>query len=238
MASRDGRILGAAVWAAAMALAGCGGPAAPAVRCQFFEPGYVWSSEGKVTRPAGAGVDATHAVYVIDTSGSMLPHFDGVLEELQASVAGLTSPQRFQVIFYARDTFVAYPPAGLACASGEAKSAFREFLKEIRSYGWGSSPVPALEAAVKNLKTIPDRPGERKVLFLLTDGGFNDVWYYKYKYRPSVDVGGWLRQANADKAVHVYPIIIGVRPAKESEEEMKTIAGENGGQYRFIDAKY
>ncbi|MCY2924603.1 MAG: hypothetical protein NT031_04060, partial [Planctomycetota bacterium] len=157
---------------------------------------------------------------------------------LEESIGYLTDLQQFQVYFYSKGTFHAPLPGGLRLATDENKIECGRALKKVRSAGYGSLAIAAVIPAFEAFKAVPDKPGQRKVLFILSDGDFDsEGCLYNRMGRQHV-VLEWLRKNNADKAVHVYPIILGEKPCKETEEAMKTIASENGGEYRFVERKY
>lgn len=106
--------------------------------------------------------NARDVVYVVDASGSMIGKMPGVLAELRRSVEGLSSAQRFQVIFFGPS---AGSNAGFAAAKHPSDPeegvrmirlirATRENIGQVLA--WASSvfpsgrsnPVPALETAL------------------------------------------------------------------------------------------
>ena len=185
----------------------------------------------------GAG-NVKYVCYVIDHSGSVLSAFDEILEELKGSIGGLAEVQDFHVVFFAKDTFQENPTKRLVPASPANKRDALTFLREIRASGYGSSPIPALDAGFKAFRAVPNEVGKGKLMYVLTDGDF-DTSAYKYKGLVGNEaVLTWLRDNNTDKMVHVYPIILGEKPGKETEESMRKIASENGGEYRFVEPKH
>jgi hypothetical protein len=152
------------------------------------------------------------------------------------SVGQLKKGQNFQVLFFARDGFIAWPPGRLAPAGNANEVACEEFLDTVRAAGWSSTPVPALAAGFQALRALPGEQGRRKLLLLLTHGDFSSGTIgNKPNETDNKSVLAWLRTNNADKAVQVYPIVIGdENPGRETEEAMKRLASENGGEYRFI----
>ncbi|MEI7837067.1 MAG: vWA domain-containing protein [Planctomycetota bacterium] len=186
----------------------------------------------------GGGGNVKYVCYVIDHSGSVLSAFDEILEELKSSIGGLHETQDFHVVFFAKDAFQENPTRRLVPATDANKRDALGFLREIRASGYGSSPIPALDAAFKSFRAAPNEVGKGKLMYVLTDGDF-DTSAYKYKGMVGNDaVTQWLRDNNGDKMVHVYPIILGEKPGKETEESMRKIASENGGEYRFVERKY
>lgn len=185
-----------------------------------------------------AGGDIRYVCYVIDHSGSVIPAWKEIIEELNSSIRGLAETQDFHLVFFAKDTFHENPPRRLVPASDANKKDALTFLKGVEAGGYGSCPIPALAVALKAIRGVPNRPGAGKVLYLLTDGDF-DTTTYKYKGLVGNDaVIAWLRDNNTGKMVHVYPIILGDKPAKETEDSMRKIASENGGEYRFVERRH
>jgi hypothetical protein len=186
----------------------------------------------------GTGGNVKYVIYCIDHSGSVLPAFDEILEELKGSIGGLIEAQEFHVVFFAKDSWQENPPRRLVQANDANKREALAFLRDIRAAGWGSSPIPAIIAGFKAFRAAPNKEGEGKLMYLLTDGDF-DTSGYKYKgLMGNEAVVVWLRDNNADKTVHVTPIILGEKPSQETEESMRKIATENGGEYRFVERKY
>lgn len=183
----------------------------------------------------GGGGNVKYVCYVIDHSGSVIERFDEIIDELKNSIGGLAESQDFHVVFFAKDAFEENPTRRLVSATEANKRDALSFLKKIVASGYGSSPIPALDAAFRAFKSLPNEPGKGKLLYVLTDGDF-DTTAYKYKGLVGNDaVIAWLRDSNVDHSVHVYPIILGDKPTKETEDSMRKIAAENGGEYRYVD---
>jgi hypothetical protein len=188
---------------------------------------------GDVTR---RGIKAHQVAFVIDYSGSMMSSFDEVRAELKTYLFRLSDEQAFHVVFFAGDSFQENSPKRLVKADENNKRQAAEFLGKINPAGYGSSPIPALAAAFKALRAGDDRD---KVLYLVSDGEF-DTSGYTFKGADGTDLGGteavmaWLRANNKDHAVRVCPVVIGQKPDERGEQGLKTIAKENGGEYRFV----
>jgi len=164
---------------------------------------------------------ASHIVYVIDRSGSMLQTFDHVRRELLVSISRLDpSQQDFHVILFADGPPLEKKPERLVPATKEYKLAVAEFLQGIRAEGQ-TDPVPALQRAFQVLRRADSRPG--KVLYLLTDGVFPD----------NAAVLSSIAAANRDRSVLISTFLYGHRPEK-AVEVMEKIAKENGGLYQFV----
>ncbi|MCY2931126.1 MAG: VWA domain-containing protein [Planctomycetota bacterium] len=185
----------------------------------------------------GRAGNVKYICYVIDHSGSVLPAFDEIIEELMNSIGGLADTQDFHVVFFAKDAFEENPTRRLVAATEANKRDALSFLKKIVASGYGSSPIPALDAAFKAMQSLPNEAGKNKLMYVLTDGDF-DTTAFKYKGLVGNDaVIAWLRDHNTDKMIHVYPIILGDKPAKETEDSMRKIASENGGEYRYVERR-
>jgi hypothetical protein len=167
----------------------------------------------------------------------MVANFDQIRGELKDSIFRLNDKQCFHVIFFSQDTFQENTPGRLVKATAHTKRQAVAFLNDVQASGWGSSPIPALIAAFRAFKNAPDNRG--RVMYILTDGEF-DTSGYQYNRRDGAQLFGndavlaYLRENNRDKSVHVYPIILGDQPTARAEETMRTIAKENGGQYKYV----
>jgi len=194
---------------------------------------------GEPRRSGESGRPVDQVVFVIDHSGSVLPAFDRIIEELKDYVSYLEPTQSFHVVFFARDGYEENPARRLVSATDENKLEAARFLRDVRASGWGSSPIPGLQAAFKAFRAAPNKPG--RLLYLLTDGDF-ETSGYEYRrggqvLRGNEAVVAWLRDNNADKAVQVNVVIVGDKPSAETEASMRTIAGQNGGVYHFVEPK-
>ena len=103
-------------------------------------------------------------MYVVDCSGSMIDddRMPRATIELRRSVFALREPQRFEVIFYNRESIPM--PGGPIPRSADqhAKNQLRSFLNLIDPDG-GTDPRPAMKQA---LSLRPD------AVFLVSDGAF------------------------------------------------------------------
>lgn len=107
-----------------------------------------------------AGLGASNAqdiVYVVDASGSMISMFPVVLDYVQRSVSRLARTQRFQVIFYGPEEYVAAPHPGDVQEGLRATRLVRatpENIQTVMSWaraimpGGRSNPVRALQTAL------------------------------------------------------------------------------------------
>jgi len=146
-------------------------------------------------------------VYVVDCSGSMsdddrLPR---ATIELRKSVFALLPPQRFEVIFYNRES-IPMPGGPIArSADLQAKTQLLSWLRLIEPDG-GTDPRPAMKQA---LSLRPD------AVFLLSDGVFPEG---------TVDE---VTKLNTQKVpIHTVDLTGGL-----AGDHLKKIAQANGGQY-------
>jgi hypothetical protein len=195
--------------------------------------GPVFSGPPRGSRGGGA----YYVIFVIDKSGSVVGSFDEIRSQLIESICRLNKPQQFHVIFFSGDKCEQLPPKRLVTATIESKRAVVQALGAVQATGFGSSPIPALEAAFRAFRNTPDN--RAKVLFLLTDGEF-DSSGYEYRGRDGKPLMGnqaviqWLHANNKDAGVLVYPIIVGPKPSADTEASMKLLAKENNGRYRYV----
>lgn len=112
-----------------------------------------------------AGITSTNArriVYVIDASGSMIPMFAIILDELERSLRGLTEEQSFAVLFFQRDTYLMPPPKDrLITATTSEKQRVMQWIAEFVIPQSRTNPVAAITRA---LELKPD------VIFVLSAG--------------------------------------------------------------------
>ncbi|HET6442147.1 MAG TPA: VWA domain-containing protein [Phycisphaerae bacterium] len=178
------------------------------------EPG---SAEGAaVRRPGFFGVGAADGpgkiVYVLDRSGSMTDSMDYVKFEVKQAIGELGEANEFHVIFYSSGPPVEMPTRRLVEATERNKQLAFEFIDGVIPQG-KTDPSKALERA---FAVKPER------IYLLTDGEFD---------RAIIDL---VKRLNPDKQVAVHTIGF---LYKLSEEVLKEVARENGGEYRFVSEK-
>ncbi|MCY2928687.1 MAG: hypothetical protein NTV86_04175 [Planctomycetota bacterium] len=186
---------------------------------------------GKTERDDGNGAGGAHnqknapcIIYLVHCSGQMTADFDSVVKAIKQSLGSLTDANKFSIIYFKRDGFEEGPPKGLSPATEENKAMALNFLGRIEASGFGSSPIPAMTAAFNAFRNAPNHGG--RVLYLITTGDFQTS-AYKYKGLDGNDaVNAWLRDNNAAKTVHVYPLIFGGNPG----DNIRTLAAENGGK--------
>ena len=94
---------------------------------------------------AGVSGDAKKIVYVLDASGSMMPDFDALRDQLRNSIHDLRPPQSFDIIFINEHN----PPPmarSLLFATPESKSRAKEYVDSMQPRG-GTDPLPAMTKA-------------------------------------------------------------------------------------------
>lgn len=155
--------------------------------------------------------------YLCDMSGSMVSKMASLKGELSASIARLEPDQSFNVVFMGNASGDVVSRTGLVPATpGNKRLAYR-LMDDVTTSG-ASSPEPALSLA---LRQRPD------LIYLLTDGDYPD----------NNAVLSTVRKLNADKKVRISTIAL--LNAQDTDTAflalLKTIAGENGGQFRLVD---
>jgi len=96
-----------------------------------------------------AGSNARDIIYVIDASGSMIPTFQFIVDELARSLDQLTEDQRFAVVFFQRNEALWAPPANtLTAATTAEKRRVIAWIREKVIPAGRSNPLGALESAL------------------------------------------------------------------------------------------
>jgi len=156
----------------------------------------------------------TKFVYILDGSASMTePHseartrLDRVKIELVRSIGGLPEQMQFFVIFFNKLS-VPMPAEKLQPATLANKRKYLEWCVNVKG-GGGTDPRAALK---RGLELEPD------VIYLLTDGVFNDA------------VAGEVTKLNT-RGVAIHTFCFG---DAAGEDLVKSIAHRNNGVYKFI----
>ena len=186
-------------------------PVAPGVPDGRPTRGASGKAGGTGSEFMGVKSDARHVIYVIDFSGSMNgDRFAHTRLELKRSIERLPEDGSFLVIFF-DDGFMVMPPGRLVPATSRNKSLAKAWIDSMDTRG-GTDPSRALEFAL-GLKP--------ETIFMMTDGQFvsddlvNDV----------------IDKENAGRRTSINTIAFHERAA---EEELKKIARENRGDYRYV----
>lgn len=147
-------------------------------------------------------------IYVVDCSGSMIDEsrLTRAKIELRRSINALQAPQRFQVIFY-NDEPITMPGFLPKSADLASKDQLLQWLRLIEPDG-RTDPRGAIEIAIS---LRPD------AIFLLSDGEFPD------------GTASAVAKRNARK-VPIHCVDLG---SGDTAEQLKQIARESGGQYKW-----
>ena len=156
----------------------------------------------------GLTAGGTNFIYVIDRSGSMTGvRLATAIDELARSVNSLKENMTFYIIFY--DTkYTTMNASSLVPASRSNKSRFLRWAQSIDPQG-GTDPTQAM------LKAISLKPDS---IWLLSDGQFDQA------------VVDTIKNANK-KGVQIHTLAFG---SNEGETQLRAVAAQNGGKYRFI----
>jgi hypothetical protein len=184
----------------------------------FGEPGGGGRFIGFDIGRTGDGGAVTRVVFVCDASGSM----EGrpkllLIGELKETLGTLKPIQFFNVIFFQWDSYAAAYDDGLKPGSPRFKQQTYDFLDRLSVRG-STNPIPALEAAFRM---------KPQLIFFLTDGRFDQNAGYE-------EVLETIRRLNGDKETMINTIQF-INRDETAEGVLRTIAAENGGEYKFID---
>jgi len=160
-------------------------------------------------------------VYVFDRSGSMggsgRNALRAVKAELLASLESLDTVHQFQIVFYNERPVIFNPsgiPGKLAFANEQNKERAQRFIQSIVADG-GTEHEEALRLAVR---MHPD------VIFFLTDADEPKLT------RSQLDT---IQRLAAGIIIHA--IEFGPGPKPDGKSFLAVLAGENGGQYTYVD---
>jgi hypothetical protein len=186
-------------------------PVAPGVPDGRPTRGASGKAGGTGSEFMGVKSAARHVIYVIDFSGSMNgDRFAHTRLELKRSIERLPEDGSFLVVFF-DDGFVVMPPGKLVPATARNKSIAKSWIDSVDTRG-GTDPSQALDFA---LKLKPE------TIFMMTDGQFMSNDY----------VNQVIDQENVNRYTSINTIAFHERAA---EAELKKIARENHGDYRYV----
>jgi hypothetical protein len=176
-----------------------------------YDPnGTDWESVPPWRQTSFFGIRAQGQVflYVVDCSGSMIDEsrLTRAKSELRRSIMALQAPQRFQVIFY-NDEPLPMPGILPKPADFTSKDQLLQWLRMIEPDG-ATDPRSALGLAVS---LRPD------AIFLLSDGEF-----------PEGTAAAIARKNPRKVPIHCIDLGSG-----DTAEQLKQIARDSGGQYRW-----
>ena len=156
----------------------------------------------------GLTAGGTNFVYVIDRSGSMTgTRFATAIDELTRSVTALNENMNFYIIFYDSE-FVTMNASKLVSASNANKKKHLQWAQSIAAQG-GTDPTQAM------LRAISLRPDS---IWLLSDGQFDEAAVSEIKKSNS-------------RGIQIHTLAFG---SNDGEKQLKEIAAQNGGKYRYI----
>lgn len=164
---------------------------------------------------------ADDVVYVIDRSGSMLDTFDALKNEVTQSISLLDAKQNFSVIFFAKDKPIEIK-SELQSACDENKRNAKDFIKNVGAEGCTN----AITAIEKALKVLSASKNPNRVIYFLTDAGFDDP----------KGVLAAIKAGNKSKIV-INTYIYGSSPNEDAEKTMHQIASDSNGKYKWVEAE-
>jgi len=175
--------------------------------------GRAGAGGGGGTEFMGVRSNARHVVYVIDFSSSMNgDRFAHTRLELKRSIERLPEDGSFLVVFFDNE-FVVMPPGRLVPATARNKGLAKAWIDATDTRG-GTEPSRAMAFALAlNPETI----------FMMTDGQFDS----------DDAVNAVIDKENVGRRTSINTIAFHERAA---EPELKKIAQENNGDYRYIPA--
>lgn len=167
----------------------------------------------------GVSGNAKTVAYVCDASGSMigLP-FDLLKIELKKAVEGLYPIQAFNIIFFQEGDAASLSKTLLVANPNNKQKAY-QYLQDVRERAM-SDPLKSLKLAFAQ---------QPQLIYLLTDGAFDD----------NDAVINEIRKLNAAKKTHINTIAFfspeqQTAERKACEDVLRTIASENGGQFKVV----
>ncbi|GEM_PF-2330041 len=168
----------------------------------------------------GLVVETSRVVYIIDQSGSLLDNLENMRAALKNSIAKLSPSQQFGiVVFDAGARIIAGSNQGLVDASEQnierAKAAIDAPGKPMIS---GDLLVPAADAFEQSFSLRPD------AIVFVTDGHFDPK------------LAEVVARLNKKHQVAIHTIAF-VNREPSYEEQLKKMAKDNGGKYRFVAEK-
>jgi hypothetical protein len=168
----------------------------------------------------GTGGSAARIVYIIDHSGSLLDNFDFLREEVKRSVGNLLPIQQFAVVAFSEEAEVLGPP-NLQRATTDAKHDLEHRLEDIKAQGENDGMLLPFQHAFERAFDLNPKP---QLIYFLTDGAFDAQLF---------DV---VKSLNRDHKVKINTLAF-VQSDPRYEEQLRKLATENGGVYKFVAEK-
>ncbi len=168
------------------------------------------SSSGNTASFFGLKAKGDEFIFIVDISGSMSGNnkIISAKKELFRSIAQLNSNMRFMIIFY-NDQFVTMPGGKLVKATKANKNKYSRWANKVGTSG-GTNPLEAIQLAI-SLK--PD------AIWLLSDGLFN------------ASIIDTVKTSNTNNKIQIHTIAF---HDNSGEQQLKQIAKDNNGKYRFV----
>ncbi len=161
---------------------------------------------------------AERVVFVFDHSASVLDNYKYLIDGVKSSIQNLGSAQQFAVVTFSEEAAV-LGPLRMQLATDAVKD---EICKRIdKSLGGGESVEISLSCQHAFEKAFAMKP---QLIYFLTDGAFNPKL---------LDT---IRLLNKDSKIRIDALAF-VSDDPRYEQQLKDIAKENGGQYRFVSQK-
>lgn len=165
-----------------------------------------------------AGSTAMRVIFLCDASGSMIPNFFNLQDELAEAVNKLRPYQSFNVIFFTGSNIISLGPHPVPASTSNKHSALA-LTKRIRAEGL-TNPIPAIDAA------FAQRPD---MICVITDGFDNAD-----SPAPVIDA---FRRSNRFTKATINTVLVRGSSDPQLEETLRQIAQENGGGFKAIQNK-
>jgi hypothetical protein len=179
--------------------------------------GFFGIKDGPGTGP-GSSPGAFRIVYIIDHSGSLLDNFDFLREEVKKSVDNLLPIQYFAVVAFSEDSEI-LGPSSLQRATLDDQRDLANRIDQLKAYGENDGTLAPFQHAFE--KAFALKP---QLIYFLTDGAFDP------------QLAGIVEHLNAHHKVRINTLAF-VKTDSRYEEQLKALARDNGGIYKFVSEK-
>jgi Mg-chelatase subunit ChlD len=187
--------------------------------------------QGKAVKFYGVKTKATHAVYLLDASGSMAMGgvFGSIARETVASAVRLNPSQRLAVIVSNGEGLTTYPGKPFASATETAKEGAVMSLDKVRPQGQADM-LAALKDGLGRAGKEAKADKTSIAIYLVSDGVFTG----KKVAAKAVKLIKEARKKNS--CIEVHALLLGKRPKKQdpSYKQMKAIAEAGGGKFKIV----
>lgn len=179
----------------------------------------------------GVKTKATHAIYLLDASGSMVMGgvFDSVCREVLISISKLWPSQRFSLLTSLDKKTRTFPHQGFASATDDDKKNAAKFLDQLRPKGQADM-LAALKDALERASKAAKSSKASIAIYLVSDGVFTDK-------KAAVKAVKLIKEARKkNSCIEVHALLLGKRPKKQDPgyKQMKTIAEAGGGTFKLV----